>query len=386
MVWSFLAWWAGLALLGQAVAPVLERLFPRFPDRGLAFARPLALILLTYAAWLGGSLGIPPRTALFGAVILLVVAWGIGRRFAAEPPSARDRLADEGLFILSLLAFAAVRALQPAIFGAEKYMDFAFFNTCLRAEAFPPEDPWLSGQPINYYYFGYLMFANLARLTRVPPEIAYNLSLATVGAVLFTAAVSIGRALGAGASDRGTILGGGLLAGLAIAVFGNLDGFLQVVVERKGVAHFDYWQSSRVVPDTINEFPFFSLLHGDLHPHVTALVVFLPLIALGAAAWQDGAADGPPRTHLLRPLRFAAAALLLGCVSLTNPWDLPIVLVFLGLVSLGRTWNRRRPWRPVAAVALGLALLVVAASIASLPFTLRFDAPLRGIGLVRTRT
>ncbi|MGH7858032.1 MAG: DUF2298 domain-containing protein, partial [Candidatus Binatia bacterium] len=373
-----LAWWAGVSLLGHAVAPLVERLFPRFPDRGLPFSRPLALISVTYASWIAGSFGAPPRAALLASIVLLVFAWAIARRFSSDAASTRDRLFDEATFFAALLAFAALRGLQPAISGAEKYMDFAFFNACLRAESFPPGDPWLAGAPINYYYFGYLLFANVAQLTRVPPEIAYNLSIATVGAMVFTGAVSIGRVL-AGS------LRAGLLSGLAVAVLGNLDGFLQLVVERKGLAGFDYWRSSRVVPDTINEFPFFSLLHGDLHPHVSALVVLLPLIATGAAAWQDGAA-GSPRVYLLRPLRFAVAAILLGCLSLTNPWDLPVMLTFLGIVSLSRVWRRERPWRAVAAIAGGLVLLVVLASIVSLPFTSHFDAPLRGIGRVHAKT
>ena len=40
-------------------------------------------------------------------------------------------------------------------------MDFAFFNGLKRTTGMPPPDPWMSGETINYYYFGYLMFADL---------------------------------------------------------------------------------------------------------------------------------------------------------------------------------------------------------------------------------
>jgi len=39
------------------------------------------------------------------------------------------------------------------------------------------------------------------------------------------------------------------------------------------VPMFDYWRSSRIIPFTINEFPFWSFLFADLHPHVIDLPI-----------------------------------------------------------------------------------------------------------------
>ncbi len=47
-----------------------------------------------------------------------------------------------------------------------------------RSAAMPPEDPWLSGFGISYYYFGYLMTSVIARLAFVPEYIAFNLGIA----------------------------------------------------------------------------------------------------------------------------------------------------------------------------------------------------------------
>ncbi|MGH7899238.1 MAG: DUF2298 domain-containing protein, partial [Candidatus Binatia bacterium] len=258
---TVIVWWAAVVLLGLVFAPIAGRIFPAdFADRGLAFAKPLALVTLTYVSWLLTSLGLGHPWSLAVTLVALGGIGGLGWRASSAPPRF-EWAVHEATFAGALGLFAAIRALQPDVFGAEKFMDFAFFNTLLRDDHFPPEDPWLSGVPINYYYFGYLLFANLARLTGVEPAVAYNLSLATICAVIFTAAVSIGRLLGGRLRD-------GFLAAAALTLIGNLDGAIQLLIEEKPLSAFDFWRSTRVVPHTINEFPFFSLLHGDLHPHV----------------------------------------------------------------------------------------------------------------------
>src|SRR5215510_5808069 len=99
-------------------------------------------------------------------------------------------------------------------------MDFAFLNSLLRGDAFPPADTWMSGQTINYYYFGYLAYSNLIRLSGIPSHIAYNLCVATVGGLGFGEFAAIGYRL----TGRWFFAG---LSGALTMVVGNLDGFLQ---------------------------------------------------------------------------------------------------------------------------------------------------------------
>ena len=60
------------------------------------------------------------------------------------------------------------------------------------------------------------------------------------------------------------------------------------------------WASSRVIVDdgqsfteTINEFPWFSLLLGDLHPHLTALPFTMLAIVLAISAVFTGTPGDP---------------------------------------------------------------------------------------------
>ena len=43
---------------------------------------------------------------------------------------------------------------------------------------------------------------------------------------------------------------------------------------------FNYWDPTRVIPYTINEFPFFSFLFADLHPHMINIPFALLFVAL----------------------------------------------------------------------------------------------------------
>ncbi|HEX7433956.1 MAG TPA: DUF2298 domain-containing protein, partial [Anaerolineaceae bacterium] len=61
----------------------------------------------------------------------------------------------------------------------------------LRSPTLPPQDAWLSGYAISYYYFGYYQVALLARITGVAASIAYNLAQALVFAMASTGALGV---------------------------------------------------------------------------------------------------------------------------------------------------------------------------------------------------
>ena len=49
-------------------------------------------------------------------------------------------------------------------------------------------------------------------------------------------------------------------------------GIPAVALGGQPLAPFDFWRSSRVIPnDTINEFPFWTFLFADLHPHLMSI-------------------------------------------------------------------------------------------------------------------
>ena len=122
-------------------------------------------------------------------------------------------------------------------------MEIAFTNGVLRSDGFPPQDPWLSGFGISYYYFGYVLMAMVTRLSGLQPTVAYNLFVPTLFALTLTGAFSLvfnlvmqhrtqienGPMPGTG---NPSVLGRGIVSGLVGALFvgvvGNLEGALEV--------------------------------------------------------------------------------------------------------------------------------------------------------------
>src|SRR5450759_55024 len=111
------------------------------------------------------------------------------------------------------------RAYSPEIYwtGGEKFMDMTFINSMLRTTEFPPLDPWMSGTVTYYYYFGYLIVANLINISGVFPSIAFNLATASFFALSFTTAFGIGFNL----TEK---IKYGIITAFFVTIAGNLIG------------------------------------------------------------------------------------------------------------------------------------------------------------------
>ena len=263
-----------------------------------------------------------------GGIIWVVLMVGAGSGFYAW--RRRDEmlaflrekwpliLIIEGLFLLAFVVGVYLRSFTPEIAGTEKPMDFAFLNASTISEHFAPNDPWLSGHTISYYYGGYFLVAMTGKLANVPASSGYNLGLAMIAALAVVGAFGLVYNLATmheeHAKRTAKLLGAPLIFGLAAAilltVIGNLEGLLEFLaahgiggsgfwnwVDIKQLTsvgnttdswyptqHWWWWRAARIVsptaPETITEFPFFSFLLGDLHPHVMAI----PFGLLGIAA------------------------------------------------------------------------------------------------------
>lgn len=355
-------WLVAFEALWLAVAVLLFPWLRALPDGGVGLAALVAWLGPGWLAWLATSLGVPIVDAtgarlVAAPIVVAALAVGTRQRAALRVAPRRPLVLAQLVFLGSVAVFAGIRALAPAIHWGEKPMDFAILNAILRAQALPPPDPWFAGGTLNYAYVGHAMVAYFARLGGVPAPLAFNLGVVMQGGLLAVAAFTAGRLLG------GRVLAG-VLALLGVAVLGNLAGVRLLAVEPGRALDFHwFWATSRVIPHTINEFPFWSLVFADLHAHVMAQPLLVGIVAAGAGALA------------LRGTGAVAGALLggfvAGALAATNPWSLPTAVATSAIFVL--VWWRRHGRTAAAAGVTAAAALV--AGLAFAPFWAAYRSP-----------
>ncbi|CAN5696193.1 DUF2298 domain-containing protein [soil metagenome] len=373
-----LRWYLVLIIATWAIAPMTRWLFGGLSDKGATVGRPLALLLIVWPTWFLAGISPFPFTTTglwitlaIAAALLWFFAW---KRGWLERGWIRSLLIVEGLSALAFAGYVALRGYTPQIVWTEKAMDIAFLNGSMRADSMPPSDPWFAGEPINYYYLGYLLHAAVGRMADVPTWTGYNLALGATASMSIVAAGGVAfNVLRPSFSARASAIGAGL-AGFLVVLSGNMHAPLEYLRDRTGSVEQGWWgsigwSSSRIVVDTgslqaetINEFPWFSLLLGDLHPHLMALPFTILALALGLNLYRETRDVRSPRQWLLVLILSGGLA---GALYPLNSLDLPTYLVLLG-GSLALAYGLNRRWLKDASV------LALAALIAWLPFTVTF--------------
>ena len=149
---------------------------------------------------------------------------------------------------------------------------------------------------------------------------------------------------------------------------------------------FEFFQSSRVyaINDegfrVITEFPMFSFLLGDLHPHVMALPFVLLVVGAALTLYRS---DEPLDITfwLQRPLMLLATAIMLGALAFINTWDIAtfsfLIVATAALANFGRV---RRLTGDLALQVVTFAVpLIVLAIVMYVPFYASFTSQADGI-------
>ena len=286
----------------------------------------------------------------------------------------RALLWSEGLALVAFALMALLVAYSPDVWQTEKPMDMAFINAAADARHFPPDDPWMAGEDLNYYYLGHLMAAGLVRLSGVAPDVGYNLAVATFFALSVVAAFGLAYAL------TGRVAAG--LWGVALClVAGTIGAGLELFTEGGPLRSYDWFGASRVIEGTINEFPAFSFTLQDLHGHVMAIPFSLLALAFGL---QLAVAGPPPPRRGPAALELGVTAIAIGTLYAINAWSFPVIA---GLVALGALVRRREvssPRERARTLVWTLAVLLLGV-VAVLPFLITYDTAADGFGTVSER-
>lgn len=450
---SFLLWWFTLLVLGIGFLPLTMVMFCRFKDKGWLFSKTIGLAVSGWLIWYLSSCRIVKFTVAncyivtavcFVLNVLLLLYYNKKRNeetFAGHPyfSFTAENLLSAGmaelLFYAAFLFWTYLRCFKPEIMGnTEKFMDYGLMTSIDNAIYMPAEDMWFAGEGINYYYLGQYFCTFIKRLSGVAIEDSYSLSLMMVAGLAFAMPYSLMNQV---ASDyvncrsvrtkksielleerAGAWFGPavGIIAGLAVCFAGNMhytvvNGIAlksEKVHEWLSIDKDFYWfpDATRYIgyapdrPDkTIHEFPCYSFVLGDVHPHVINIMFVLTVIAALYTILQmrskqmkiyrykreEAVAFAGTKKAIIREAFLPQVVLVgffIGFFHMTNYWDYPIYFVVSGAVILFSNavichFKKTTLWLTAAhaAVVLGVSFIV------SLPFKLSFDQISTSIGI-----
>ncbi len=438
--------WVLVEVLGLLCLPLTITVFHNLPDRGWAFSKAIGIALLAFCVWLPlMSVQVLPFSQLFIAVVLFILCafsiFGFVRVRQALIALVRAHIfyiiVCEVIFLGMVFLLGWIRSYGPNIQNFEMFMDEGFLAAIMRSPHFPPNDMWLSGYSINYYYYAHFTIAMLAKLLGQSPSIAFNTGICIFFGLtavnLFGVTSNIvswaryqrrSTVTVSGTSEKrlwpaflrrrqtadkpqhhdrysdqpGTVLPSlssaipfGLLTILMGEVLGNLAS-----TQQWWKAHDDlppeYWfNTTRIIDKTINEFPAFSFLLSCFHAHVLALAFTIVAIALAFNLFLEYGGDGKGRglrvfgSGWRLPLNLGVTALILGGLFTMNGWDFPTYLT-LTIICIGlQQWMA---YQSRFRIDLVLDVFTVVAALTALsfflyaPFYLSFVSPSQGIGIV----
>ena len=452
-----LRWLITVELIGLAAFPLAFYLLPRLADRGFTLSKPLGILLVSYLFWLLGLAHIPTVQPIAIALVLLMVALSVYiaylnfddlRNFVTR--EWRTIVIAEAIFLVFFISWTLFRSYDPFINHTEQPMDLALLSASINSQVGHPEDPWLRGEPVSYYYFGYWMMGALSQISAIQSHISYNLAIALIPAMsamgifgivfnmvrmdkarsgvagtdsMSTVRASVSAAL-ADSTHRKLAIIAGIAAALFLVIVSNLEGVLEFMrLNGMGSQGFydwirindlpgpidmppqswtppDFWwwfHASRVIntfdgvhfiDNTIQEFPFFSFLLGDMHPHVMSIPfialfvgIALNIYRLPSDFWRNYRSVYPYAIVL-------TTALVLGGLGFNNLWDMPtFAALLIGILAL-KAYREGSDIPQSIALAffpVGLAILALAALMYS-PYLLDINAGVNGIGVVITHT
>jgi YYY domain-containing protein len=435
-------WYLLLAGIGWLSFPIAYKYLSALPNRGIAFVRPLGLLLWGFTFWLLSSYGFLRNDVgglITAALLLAALSFWTWRQ--TQPGEMRKWLRDnrwtvvatEIIFLLAFLFMTYIRAARPGVFHTEQPMELAFINAILRSPTMPPHDPWLAGYSISYYYFGYLMVAMLAKLSGVIGSVAFNLGFISIFAMAAAGAYGLAHNLLALylPKARKMLLWLAALAPIFVLILGNAEGFLEILHARHlfwsadasgaqtskfwtwmdieelvnppsaapswtprlyGTDSWWWWRASRVINDKtfsggeqelIDEFPAFSFVLGDLHPHVLSMPFVMLAMGLALNLYLSNAGKRAPPNLLGLNIpwdQMLFAAILLGALGFLNIWDFPI---YVGLFALAYVVREAQAegwsWKSLQDLIILTLVLILAGVAIYLPFYLGFTSQAGGI-------
>lgn len=379
-LYNIFIWWLMMVITGLAVMPLTIRIFSPLPKHAYLFSKALGLLIISILVWFIGTWNYSNVTIFASFFIVTAACWTLELKHCITSDfwnkNKCSLFYSELLFILLFGTFIFLRSYNPNIFACENFMDMSFLTATSKATSFPINDPWMAGEKLTcYYYLGYIIHASMIKLSGTSPAIGYNLALcltlALSGYVLFGVLYSIIR-------KWWVALGGVFI----ICFLGNLEAAHKLLTSGV-ITNESWWDSSRIIAGTITEFPIFSFLVGDLHPHVMSIPYSLTTLGFALNHLQTQ----PTKNIAIDWMKFRKLALwglVIGSLGMINSWDLPI---YLGIAYFSILIKYSIYPDKLISILIEIIIIFCMAFLPFIPFYLKLDtARINGLGWTMQKT
>ncbi|MCL0043251.1 DUF2298 domain-containing protein, partial [Dehalococcoidia bacterium] len=427
---NLLVWVVVLEIVGLIAFPIGYPLFKGLRDSGYAISKVLGVLLGSYIFWIMATLGIFPNSypgLVIAFTLFSFLGWFSYQRHRKEindffRNNQRNIVTVEAMFFSAFILYGLLRSLNPAInlstldtITTEQPMDLMLLKATMTSSSYPPHDSWLSGSAISYYYFGYLAMGWIGRLSLSAAPMAYNFGLITIFSLTFMTVYGTIFNVIALASDKiqsslRHAMFAGILGGLLVLVLGNIVGFLAIVRNWGigGAAFWKWlnipgllspatnlsilptdnswwWRATRIITDgpganPIDEFPAFSFILGDLHPHLMSLPFVMLAITVAFALFTRK--EGVNFLWFYKnPIATLLIALIIGALGFVNSWDLPTYgFLIMSTVVLKMLLNNKKNITSfVVDISATLFGFVIIIGVLFAPFFLSLDSQVQGV-------
>ncbi len=266
----------------------------------------ITITLLVLPLKIEGQLGL--------SILCLAVSLGIYFLFRKKQfKFERSNYLILSVFCLSIIFIYLTCLLWPDFIAmGERLRDYAILSSVMQ-NPLTAKEPWMDGSPLNYYIFWYRFGATIGGLFNLPIWTMYHL-LQAVTLSLYFIAISLIFFRVANFS-----LLGSFFSGLLITFGSNISGVIHAFSRNES-----WWGPSRVIEGAINEFPAWSFLLGDLHPHYLNLPSIPLFLLISFYLWNYNKILSLVFCFLLVPVFMYAA----------NAWEVPIWLIINGSIFL----------------------------------------------------
>jgi uncharacterized membrane protein len=322
-----------LTVVGTAVAaPLFEFVF------GALLLIPVGRFLL---GWCLLQAGYEASNGIVSALLYLLSFGGVltlaykvfGRRTGRVE---RSEFYPLGFFAIAFCIAYGLCMLWPDFIDlGERLRDYSMLASSIDSPV-APKEPWMEGIKLNYYVYWYRFGNLLSTVLGMQAFEAYHALVAF--AISFYAAVmfQIVRVILRGGVGVAT------LAGLCIPFGSNVAGVLFVKRKEQGFGwepDNGWWGPSRVLQGAIDEFPAWSFVLGDAHPHFLNIAA-LPFFVL--ILFRILTSTRAPLFRISQAVLFVVGAALF--LKASNAWEVPMWIGTVGCVTvLGLFFFFQRP-------------------------------------------